>query len=115
MPGPDDEGLVSAADFLEEILRLEGLGMTKEMEEVLEITEFSLDLPVEIEVDLRIDEFEDEANQSLRLQMGPPTQRIETSVMPVFHQVQLRARRVEPGPIVSVEHEVNEPGAANHG
>lgn len=50
--------------------------------EVLLVREIALDLPVEIEL---ADE-----NGEWRIEAAPPTQLIETTVLPVWHRVQLR-------------------------
>jgi hypothetical protein len=57
---------------------LVGLGLE---EETLDLTELTLELPIELQLG--------RTGEGLDLGASPPTQRIETTVLPVFHRLRV--------------------------
>ena len=85
---PFDEALLPFWEMVGDFVSGSGRGVGGESGE-LRTEEVLLDLPVELE--LRVAE-----DGSVRIGGAPPTQRIRTSVMPVFHRMRLRVVRGEP-------------------
>lgn len=80
-PGAEDDGsLPPLADFLVMLAGLDGAegGGTAET--------IRVDLPVELELESR-------GEAGLAIGMSPPTQRTETTVLPVFHRLTLHIVR----------------------
>lgn len=78
---PNDR-LLSLADFLAELAGAAGIDPEISGKEILAVSEIKLDLPIELDLLQERGVWEIDA--------APPTQKIETTVMPVLHRVRLR-------------------------
>lgn len=80
---PSDR-LPSLADFLAELAGAASVDPEVAGEETLAVSEIKLDLPIELDLL--------QEQGVWQLDAAPPTQKIETTVMPVWHRVRLRVR-----------------------
>jgi hypothetical protein len=72
-----DSALPSLAEFVAEVSGAEAASDAD-----LTVSELSVDLPIELRLSV-------DGGSVTSIAAGPPTQRTETSVMPVFHQLRL--------------------------
>lgn len=70
-------------DFASFVYSMADLAIDDPAEVVIQITGVKVNLPIELEI--LVDE-----EGKVRIDSAPPTQRIETSFMPVFHQIGLK-------------------------
>lgn len=83
----ESDRLPSLADFLSELASAASVDADSAGEETIWVSEIKVDLPIELNVL--------QEQGVWQLDAAPPTQKIETTVMPVWHRVRLR---------VSVDH-----------
>ena len=76
----DEEYLRPLSGFVGALADLDGL--LSDPAYALRLEHLRLDLPIEIAIATEVD-------GSLRISAGPPTQHLDTTVMPVFHQLQM--------------------------
>jgi hypothetical protein len=75
------DGLPTLGSLVSELAGAAGV-IPEAAGEVLLVSELTLDLPVEIELT--------DEDGEWRIEAAPPTQLVETTVLPVWHRVQLR-------------------------
>ncbi len=85
-----DDALSAVSAIVEQFQLLLEPQYEEETGLLLEVDEIKLNLPVELDVEL------DEEGR-LVAGMAPPTQQVETSFMPVFHQIKLTIARDSDG------------------
>lgn len=74
--------LIPVSELISNMARFIGQIGDPDSGQVLTVEQLNFDLPVELQL-----EIDDQGR--LNLKAAPPTQQIETSVMPVFHQIKL--------------------------
>ena len=79
----DLDPLLPLADLIHPLTDYEKQRVNPETGQVLTVEQIKVDMPIELRVEV------DESGQ-VRLKGSAPTQRTETAVLPVFHQMQLR-------------------------
>lgn len=79
----DLDPLLSFADLIHTLTDYEKQRVNPETGQVLTVEQIKVDMPIELRVEV------DESGQ-VTLKGAAPTQRTETTVLPVFHQMQLR-------------------------
>lgn len=80
-----DEPLPLLSSMLAALAEIDGIVADGAL--AMSVAEVSLDLPFELEIG--------DADDGLSVGAAPPTQRIETSILPVFHRMTLRLVRNE--------------------
>lgn len=85
-----DEALAPVADFVQELVGISGEMVNKDHGMRMYVE--SLDISTPIEMDVLVSE-----NGEVVLGSAPPTQTVETSFMPVFHQIKLNISIEENG------------------
>jgi hypothetical protein len=79
----DDDVLMSFANFVQDLADHSLQVADPISGQSLTVDEMKLNLPIEIRVEV-------DAAGIITLKGSPPTQRTETTILPVFHQMQLR-------------------------
>lgn len=74
--------LIPVSELISNMARFIGQIGDPDSGQVLTVEQLNFDLPVELQL-----EIDDQGH--LNLKAAPPTQQIETSVMPIFHQIKL--------------------------
>ena len=84
MPYEIDESdrLPALSEFLAELAGVASVEADSEAEEAVSISEINIDLPFELNLL--------QESGAWQLDAAPPTQMIDTTVMPVWHQVRIR-------------------------
>jgi len=77
-----EDRLSSLADFLGDLVSAAGVETDSMAPEAMVVSEIRLDLPFELDLL--------EEQGAWQLDAGPPTQWIETSVMPVWHRLRIK-------------------------
>ncbi len=81
MIDPSDR-LPRLAEFLGELASAASVDADSPFEETTQVSEIKVDLPIELNL------FQERGGW--QLDASPPTQKVETTVMPVWHRVKLR-------------------------
>jgi hypothetical protein len=74
--------LPALSEFLAELASVASVDADSEIEEAVSISEINVDLPFELNLL--------QESGAWQLDAAPPTQKIDTTVMPVWHRVRLR-------------------------
>lgn len=82
----DDDILMPFADLVQELVAYNGYLEDPASGHAMTIERVKLNMPVEIRVTVDDD-------GTIRLKGSPPTQLTETTIMPVFHQLQMEVMR----------------------
>lgn len=77
-----DEAMLEMGDFVAQMSDIEGLLVSEEEAMVMQAEKVSLDIPIQL--DLRVQE-----DGTVVIGTSPPLYYVETTIMPVFHQMQL--------------------------
>ena len=78
----ESDRLPPLSEFLAELVGVVNFDADSEIEEAVSISEMTIDLPFELGLLQELDAWQ--------LDAAPPTQKFETTVMPVWHRVRLR-------------------------
>lgn len=78
----ESDRLPPLSEFLAELAGVASVDADSEIEEAVSISEINFDLPFEMNLL--------EESGTWQLDAAPPTQKVETTVMPVWHRVRLR-------------------------
>jgi hypothetical protein len=80
--GDSDDPLVPVSEMITSMARFIGQVDDPDVGQAYTIEQMTFDLPIELRVEM-------DDSGAIRLKVAPPTQQIETSVMPIFHQINL--------------------------
>ena len=83
--GKLDEAFLPFSEFIEELSDLEGKLIDSEGDEVINMEIERVDMQLPMQIDLTVDE-----NGNVSIGGVPPLYYVETTFMPVFHQLSLR-------------------------
>ena len=86
---PIDEAFEQVAEFIDQLTDIEGQVLDPEHGINMEIEEATLGIPIQLELIV------DEQGQ-VALGIAPPIYYVETSVIPVFHHIELSLERYNP-------------------
>lgn len=81
-----DDALIPISEMIGNMTQFIGQSGDPEIGQVYTVEQLNFDLPIELQIEI------DEEGR-LTLKAAPPTQKIETTVMPVFHQIKLSVVR----------------------
>lgn len=81
-----DEAFLEISDFVQELADMEGQVGSEAIGVSMEIEKATMELPVEL--DIQVDD-----QGKVYLGAIPPMYYVETTIMPVFHQIKLKVER----------------------
>lgn len=77
-----DEAMLEIGDFVSQMSDIDGYLTSEEAEFALEMEKVDLDMPLQL--DIRVAE-----DGRVNIGSSPPLYYVETTIMPVFHQIQI--------------------------
>lgn len=84
-----DEAMLEMGEFVYEMSDIDGYLTSEEAEFALKMEHVELDMPIQLDVKVAED-------GTVKIGSSPPLYYVETTVMPVFHQMKIHIERDKP-------------------